>query len=344
MTVLLELKQKIKDFYSEHDVLLLSVFKFLLAFLLFSSINSSLGFMEKLDNIFVVLILAIICAVLPINVMTVIGCVLIIMHCYSVGIEVAGFAVLLIVLLMILFLRFTSEDSLALVLTPAAFHFHIPAAVPIGGGLLKGPTCAIPSVCGVILYFFMQIVKDKSAVLQGKETEAVQKLQILLDGLMKNQEMWLNVLAFTVVLMLVYTISRCSFDYSWRVADGVGAIVYIVIMILGGMFLNVNVHMGSVILSAVLSLIVGFVLEFAVLGVDYSRSEKTQFEDDEYVYYVKAVPKSYVAQKEKSIKTISSDYDRKPEKEPDDDAIPVERVDEENFDFEKQLEESLKDL
>ena len=50
MTVLLELKQKIKDFYSEHDVLLLSVFKFLLAFLLFSSINSSLGFMEKLDN------------------------------------------------------------------------------------------------------------------------------------------------------------------------------------------------------------------------------------------------------------------------------------------------------
>ena len=101
MTVLLELKQKIKDFYSEHDVLLLSVFKFLLAFLLFSSINSSLGFMEKLDNIFVVLILAIICAVLPINVMTVIGCVLIIMHCYSVGIEVAGFAVLLIVLLMI---------------------------------------------------------------------------------------------------------------------------------------------------------------------------------------------------------------------------------------------------
>lgn len=190
----------------------------------------------------------------------------------------------------------------------------------------------------------MQIVKDKSTVLQGKETEAVQKLQILLDGLMKNQEMWLNVLAFTVVLMLVYTISRCSFDYSWRVADGVGAIVYIVIMILGGMFLNVNVHMGSVILSAVLSLIVGFVLEFAVLGVDYSRSEKTQFEDDEYVYYVKAVPKSYVAQKEKSIKTISSDYDRKPEKEPDDDAIPVERVDEENFDFEKQLEESLKDL
>ena len=105
-----------------------------------------------------------------------------------------------------------------------------------------------------------------------------------------------------------------------------------------------DISMGSVILSAVLSLIIGFVLEFAVLGVDYSRSEKTQFEDDEYVYYVKAVPKSYVAQKEKSIKTISSDEDRTPEEEPVDDAIPVERVNEENFDIEMQLEESLKDL
>ena len=79
----------------------------------------------------------------------------------------------------------------------------------------------MPAGCGVILYFFMQVVKDKSTVLQGKETEAVQKLQILLDGLMKNQEMWLNVLAFVVVLMLVYTISRCSFDYSWRVGNAV---------------------------------------------------------------------------------------------------------------------------
>jgi hypothetical protein len=56
MTVLLELKQKIKSFYSEHDVLLLSILKFLLGFLLFQGINTSLGFMKPLDNIFVVLI------------------------------------------------------------------------------------------------------------------------------------------------------------------------------------------------------------------------------------------------------------------------------------------------
>lgn len=343
MTVLLELKQKIKAFYSEHDMLVLSLLKFLLGFLLFQGINTSLGFMKPLNNIFVVLILAIICAVLPINAMTVIGCIMVIVHCYAIGIEVAGFAGLLILLLLMLFLRFTSQDNLALVLTPVAFTFKIPVAVPIGSGLLRGPSCAVPACCGVVLYSFMQVVQEKSAVLQGKETEIIQKLQLLLDGLMKNQEMWITIVAFIIVLMTVYLISRCSFDYSWKVANIAGAVVYIVITVLGGMFLSVDVNIPGVILAAVLSVLIGFIIEFAVLGVDYSRSEHTQFEDDEYVYYVKAVPKSIVAQKKKSIKKISTEFEKKEDKNQKE-ATPVERVSEENFNFEKQLEESLKDL
>lgn len=302
MTALLELKQKLKGFYGEHEFWILPIFKFLLAFAMFKSINTNLGFFEKLDNIFVVLILAVICAVLPLNAMTVVACFMVIAHCYAIGIEVAGFAALLLLLLIILFLRFTSQDNVALVLTPAAFRLHMPAAVPVCGGLLRGPACAVPSCCGIILYFFINVVKEKSTVLQGKETKIVQKLQILVDALMKNQEMWLNILTFIVVIMVVYLISRCSFDYSWRVADAVGAVLYIVMMVLGGMFMNVDINMGNVILAAVLGAVLGLFIEFAALGADYSRSETTQFEDDEYVYYVKAVPKSMVAQKEKVLR------------------------------------------
>ncbi|HJD29751.1 MAG TPA: hypothetical protein H9914_12265 [Candidatus Blautia avicola] len=343
MTTLLEMKQKIKNFYGEHDSWLLPLLKFLLAFLVFQSINSTLGFLEALDNIFIVLILSIICAVLPLNGMAVLGCIMIVAHCYGVGVEVAAFSVLLLLLLMILFLRFTSQDNLALILTPAAFSFHMPAAIPVGSGLLRGPSCAVPACCGVILYYFMEVVSDRSTVLQGKETESVQKLQILLDALINNQEMWLNILAFVVVLMVVYLISRTSADYSWRIGDAAGSVLYILIMILGGMFLNVNINIGSVILSGVLAAVAGLLIEFAALGIDYSRSETTQFEDDEYVYYVKAVPKSFVAQSEKKIKNISSEPAEVPEEE-DEEAAPVERIGEESFDFEKQLEESLKDL
>ena len=49
------------------------------------------------------------------------------------------------------------------------------------------------------------------------------------------------------------------------------------------------------------------VLEFFVFGGDYSRTERLEYEDDEYYYYVKAVPKASVATSERSIKKINAE-------------------------------------
>ena len=43
-----------------------------------------------------------------------------------------------------------------------------------------------------------------------------------------------------------------------------------------------------------------------IFNVDYSRTEYVQFEDDEYYYYVKAVPKIAVAKPSKTVKKITS--------------------------------------
>ena len=39
--------------------------------------------------------------------------------------------------------------------------------------------------------------------------------------------------------------------------------------------------------------------------MDYTRAEHLQFEDDEYYYYVKAIPKVSVAVREKTVKKIN---------------------------------------
>ena len=109
-------------------------------------------------------------------------------------------------------------------------------------------------------------------------------------------------------------------------------------------------------------------LEFFVFGGDYSRTERLEYEDDEYYYYVKAVPKASVSTSERSIKKINAEPVREEKKKEDrvvfrdedfserKDPRNVSRM--ENFentvsekpqeideiDFEKQLEESLKDL
>ena len=40
-----------------------------------------------------------------------------------------------------------------------------------------------------------------------------------------------------------------------------------------------------------ISVALALILEFFIFSVDYSKAEKFQYEDDEYFYYVKAVPK-----------------------------------------------------
>ena len=81
-------------------------------------------------------------------------------------------------------------------------------------------------------------------------------------------------------------------DHAWKIASAAGAVVSVIIAAAGNMALGTGVSYVSIAVSACLGILVGLVLEFLFFSVDYSRTENIQFEDDEYYYYVKAVPQS----------------------------------------------------
>ena len=64
--------------------------------------------------------------------------------------------------------------------------------------------------------------------------------------------------------------------------------------------------MLSALFGSVLAILIAKVIEFFRFCVDYSRTERVQFEDDEYYYYVKAVPKMNVAAATKTVKKINT--------------------------------------
>lgn len=377
MTALLEIKQNIKKFYGQYEIYILPVLKFLLAFVYFLWINSNMGYMKQLDNIFVILILALVCSILPVSVMMFVGFALMIGHCYAVGVETAGFMLILILFMLILFLRFSSSQNLAMILTPLSFGFSVPALLPIGAGLLGSALSSLPAGCGVVIYYFIRFVHAQSAALSDPDTEIAGKIKLLSDGLIQNWAMWITVIAFVVVVLLVNLLRTRSFDYAWRIAVIVGGVSYILVILAGDFCFDVTVSMIPMIISTAVSVLIGFVLEFFVFGGDYSRTERLEYEDDEYYYYVKAVPKAVVATSERSIKKINAEPIRE-EKKKDNTAVsyktktaqnkkeplPEERTEilaqmpkdvfeskvnetpkeVDKIDFEKQLEESLKDL
>ena len=69
---------------------------------------------------------------------------------------------------------------------------------------------------------------------------------------------------------------------------------------------DTNLSILSALLGAIVTVIVCKIIEFFRFCLDYSRTEKVQFEDDEYYYYVKAVPKMTVSAPTNTVKKINT--------------------------------------
>ncbi len=311
MTRLYEFKERLRQFYGNYSAYINPILKFGIALAVFININIMLGFMPLLNNVFVVLILALLCSILPVNAIAVFGSFLIIGHCYVIGVEVAAFALVLFILLLILFVRFTPKDGIMLVLTPLAMHLNLPAMVPLGLGLARNGASCISAACGAIIYYFMLLVKEKSVTMESEElSEITARLNSLLDGMVQRPELWLTVIAFIAVVLLVSSIRRASFDYAWTISVLVGSLFYPIFMMAGSYAFDLGIDLIPMMLGSLITFILTLLINLFVFSVDYSRSEYIQYEDDDYYYYVKAVPKIRVSAPERSVKKIEADSDQ----------------------------------
>jgi hypothetical protein len=317
MTVLLEMKERIKLIYSKYEAFIVPVFKFLLAFITFSTLNSRMGYMTRIDDMRIMLIAALTCSFLPVGLMVLMAAVFSLMHMYALSMEVALVGLCMYLIMYLLFFRFSPKDSLVVVLTPLLFSMKIPYVVPIAVGLLCGPASIVSVGCGIAVFYLLRMVIDSAPNIRTmEESEILEKVRFMVEGILGNKAMLVMIAAFVVTVLVVYLIRRMSVDYSWTIAMVTGAMINVVLLLIGDLMYDVNLSMGSVLLGSLLALVVAKVIEFFRFCVDYSRTEKVQFEDDEYYYYVKAVPKMTVSVPTKTVKRINSQRDRMAESEP----------------------------
>ena len=83
MTSLLVAKQYIKNFVSRYEIYLKPVGKLILALITLMTINGKIGFMQKIDNISVVLIAALMCSFMPTNFIIVVAALFVLLHLYA---------------------------------------------------------------------------------------------------------------------------------------------------------------------------------------------------------------------------------------------------------------------
>lgn len=307
MTGLLEIREKIKSIYSKYEVFILPLVKFLLAFLVISSVNGQLGYMTRLDNVAIVLIAALMCSFLPAGAIILFAALFSLMHMYALSMEVALVGLCVYLLMFLLFFRFSPRDSLVVVLTPILCGMGVPYVMPVAMGLLGTPASAISVGCGVVVHFLLNAVTDNASTINTMDTQDVTgKLRLIIDAILNNQAMMVMVAAFAVTVLVVYLIRRMSVDYSWTIAMIAGVMVELVILLVGDLMYDTNLSVIQAVIGAAVTVLAAKLIEFFRFCVDYSRTEKVQFEDDEYYYYVKAVPKMSVAVPAKTVKHINA--------------------------------------
>ncbi|MBQ7833873.1 MAG: hypothetical protein IJ336_09925 [Lachnospiraceae bacterium] len=306
MTQLLVIREQLKKLCGKYEVYLIPIGKFLSAMITFLVINGNLGYMEKIAKFPIVLILALLCSFLPINFIIICGALLSLAHVYALSMECAIIVAVIYFLMFLLYFRFSPKDTFVVILTPICCALQIPYAIPLSLGLVGTPASAVSVSCGVVVYHILGYIKESANALTALDADGMMsKFKYLIDGILGDKEMFVMVIAFAVTVVLVYIIRRMNIDYAWTIAIIVGGLADILILLIGDLMYTTNISIIGIILGSVVAFAVVKVLQFFVFNVDYARTERVQFEDDEYYYYVKAVPKVTISTPEVKVKKVS---------------------------------------
>ncbi len=302
----IEIRDKGFKFWSEYETYLKYAINFVIALALFCYINRTVGFMDQISSFPVALLLALVCCLLPQTMTIVVAATLIILNLYVLSMEVAFTALLIFVMIFLLYFRFSPKDGKLFAITPILCMLNIPYVLPIGTGLLRKAYSVAAVACGTIVYFFLDGIYDNVTALQATMVGAggveAAKMTITASQLLANKEMYLTIVVFALSAVVVYIIRQLTIDHAWKVAVVSGALVQISGLFAGYLLFDIQGRTIGMILGNIVATALGFVLEFLFMDLDYSRTERVQFEDDEYYYYVKAVPKKMVSTTDKSVK------------------------------------------
>lgn len=327
MMALLILKSKIKNIYEKHYRLVRGILKVCVVFAILMLITTKMDYQSLLSQYWLLFGIALICGAAP-DLVSVL-CITAVMEAEIIQVSQMQAASILLVILIyyLLFGRLTDKQSIILVSVPVLSVLQLGYVVPVVAGLFFSPVMLPALIVSVFLHFILCGVQEYAlAVSRVTQTRApLASLQYLMEYLKGNTLFFTMLAAFVLTFVCVYLIRRLRIQYASQVAILVGAILLLSILLLGNIKLELDVDLPGVVISILISVAIAYVIQFFHLTLDYRGTRKLQFEDDEYYYYVTAIPKFKVAVIDKTVTRI----------------IPDEE--EENRDLKTELEKELEE-
>lgn len=307
MMALLVFRERLRVLYGKYAAYIDTAVRFLISFSALMAVSESVGFMTRLSGPVPALVLAFLCAFLPYGLDAVIVGAFTLAHISVVSLEIAVLLAVAMLLIMLLYYGFQPGDSWLLLVTPLAFFLNVPYAVPLLAGLSCSLVSVIPACSGVFFYYMIIYVRQNAGTLTGSAAvDIAEKYSSIFGNVASNEMMIAMMAAFAVGILTVYFIRNRSIDYAWYIAIAAGMVVQAAIVFVGGFAFNVPFSIVQFLVGMVFSVALALIYNFLVFAVDYSRTEYLQYEDDDYYYYVKAVPKIAVSAPDIKVQRINA--------------------------------------
>lgn len=305
MTQLLVLKEHIQKFYQKYSLILNLLFRFCIGYLTFFAANQVIGYNPLLNHVYVELLLALFSIVMPVQAILLMAAVFTVVHVFYVSQILALVMSVIFIILYLLYVQFVPKHGYIIMAIPIVFALHIPYGVPVLMGLIATPVTILPVGCGVCVYYLIQTV---TSVVAASTDDTIDLYQVVVNQLTENSEMYAAILIFAAVIVVVYIIRTRGIDYSFEIAILAGIFLETILFLITNYLLDININMLQFLGGTIISALLVWLIQFFRLSLNYAGVENLQFEDEEYYYYVRAVPKMSIAARSKSVKRFNAHH------------------------------------
>ena len=294
MTQLVDMKDELQKFYIKNEYWLTPVLKALTAFVSFFMIRLRIGSDSMFGSLLIAIAAAALCSFLPWNAVTVMSAVFVLGNAYGTSMELALMAAFILLLMALAQSAFRAGNAILIVLVPMLFYLHVPYVLPIIAGLSLGLMSIVPVSIGVMMYYFIEYISENASQLSVSTKDPMEmasQYAAIFQGYFQNRTMIVSIMAFAICIVLVFILHQMVFSYNWGVAVIVGLLSILVVSAIGSARLGADFSFGTALIGVILSGILSFLYALAFHGADYKGTERLRFEDDDYFYFVKAIPK-----------------------------------------------------
>lgn len=305
MTHLLVIREHMLKFYQNNTRILNPLFRFIGALVIFFSVNQFVGYNPVLKPWYVVVILSVIGAVLPTNMLIFMAAMYTVLHIYYASGILGTVLAVIFAIIYFIYIRFVPNEGFIIVSGPILSLLQIPYALPIFLGLVGTPMSIIPMSCGIFIYYLLETI---TSVIGTATADSISLYNQVMQQLFATREMYLTIGIFAIVTIVIYEIRRFEFDYAFEISLVSGAILNAILFLVINIPFEMHLSIGNLLLGTLISAILAWTMHFFKRALNYSAVEYLQYEDDEYYYYVKAVPKVSIAAPKKKVKRFSPHF------------------------------------